>query len=162
MVSQRPSPSGDVLAVGCVDARRLLRPASLTASHHRAPALSRRRRLNAGGEPRPMAGARHEWRLLGVGSTAMLGWRRSGGLPGGCPPPRHAVTLVGLPDTPTTPPRPYPAPAYLMTSSACKRTDAGIVRPRALAVLRLMISSNFVGCSTGRSAGLAPFRILST
>src|SRR2546427_11400640 len=33
--------------------------------------------------------------------------------------------------------------------------------PRALAVFRLMTSSNFVGCSTGRSAGLAPFRILS-
>src|SRR5262245_14408436 len=26
----------------------------------------------------------------------------------------------------------------------------------------LMTNSNFVGCSTGRSAGLAPFRILST
>jgi hypothetical protein len=26
----------------------------------------------------------------------------------------------------------------------------------------LMINSNFVGCSTGRSAGLAPLRILST
>ncbi len=37
-----------------------------------------------------------------------------------------------------------------------------MVRPSALAVLRLMTSSNFVGCSTGRSAGLAPFRILST
>ncbi len=36
-----------------------------------------------------------------------------------------------------------------------------IVR-RAFAVLRLMTSSNFVGCSTGRSAGLAPLRILST
>jgi hypothetical protein len=28
--------------------------------------------------------------------------------------------------------------------------------------LRLIIRSNLVGCSTGRSAGLAPFRILST
>jgi hypothetical protein len=28
-----------------------------------------------------------------------------------------------------------------------------------LAALRLMISSNFVGCITGRSAGLAPLRI---
>jgi hypothetical protein len=28
--------------------------------------------------------------------------------------------------------------------------------------LRLMTSSNFVGCSTGRSAALAPFKILST
>ena len=33
-----------------------------------------------------------------------------------------------------------------------------MVIPRALAVLRLMTSSNFVGCSTGRSAGLAPSR----
>jgi len=34
--------------------------------------------------------------------------------------------------------------------------------PSALAVLRLMTRSNFVGCSMGRSPGLAPFRILST
>ena len=37
-----------------------------------------------------------------------------------------------------------------------------MVRPSALAVLRLMINSNFVGCSTGRSLGFAPLRILST
>src|SRR5438093_5417210 len=35
----------------------------------------------------------------------------------------------------------------------------GIVSPSALAVLRLTTTSNFVGCSTGRSAGLAPLRI---
>jgi hypothetical protein len=29
----------------------------------------------------------------------------------------------------------------------------------SLAALRLMTSSNFVGCSTGNSAGFAPFRI---
>jgi hypothetical protein len=40
--------------------------------------------------------------------------------------------------------------------------DSGIVRPRALAVRRLITSSNFVGCSIGRSAGFAPLRILST
>ena len=49
-----------------------------------------------------------------------------------------------------------------MTSSARSRNDCGIVRPRALAVLRLITISNLVACSTGRSAGLAPFRILST
>jgi hypothetical protein len=32
----------------------------------------------------------------------------------------------------------------------------------ALAVFRLMSSSNWVGCSTGRSARFAPLRILST
>ena len=35
----------------------------------------------------------------------------------------------------------------------------GTARPSALAVLRLMTSSNLVGCWTGRSAGLAPLRI---
>jgi hypothetical protein len=49
-----------------------------------------------------------------------------------------------------------------MTSSAWKRIVGGIVRSRAWAVFRLMISSNFMGCSTGRSAGLAPLRIFST
>jgi len=34
-----------------------------------------------------------------------------------------------------------------------------MVRPSALAVLRLMTNSNVVGCSTGRSPGLAPLRI---
>src|SRR5215469_1048217 len=51
---------------------------------------------------------------------------------------------------------------YSITSSARPRIVCGIVRPSALAVLRLMTSSNFVGCWTGRSAGLAPLRILST
>ena len=50
--------------------------------------------------------------------------------------------------------------AYCMTSSARCRSDGGIVSPRAFAVLRLITSSTLVGCSTGRSAGLAPFRIL--
>src|ERR671930_254139 len=52
--------------------------------------------------------------------------------------------------------------AYRITSSAWKRRIGGIVRPRVWEVLRLITSSNFVGCSTGRSPGLAPFRILST
>ncbi len=38
----------------------------------------------------------------------------------------------------------------------------GIVRPRASAVLRLMTKSNAVGRSMGKSAGIAPFKILST
>jgi hypothetical protein len=50
---------------------------------------------------------------------------------------------------------------YRITSSAWKRSVGGMVRPRAWAVFRLMTSSNFIGCSTGRSAGFAPFRILS-
>src|ERR1700737_3562096 len=51
---------------------------------------------------------------------------------------------------------------HLITSSTMERSDGGTVRPSDLAVLRLMASSNLVGCSIGRSAGLAPFKILST
>jgi hypothetical protein len=61
---------------------------------------------NAGGEPRAIAAARHERRLLGVGSTAMFGWGYSGGLLGGCPSPRDAVPLVVLPEAPATLPHP--------------------------------------------------------
>src|SRR5439155_5463056 len=52
--------------------------------------------------------------------------------------------------------------AYWMTSVAWKRTCEGIVRPRAFAVFKLMTSSNFIGCSIGKSPGLAPSSILST
>src|SRR4029077_14948299 len=51
---------------------------------------------------------------------------------------------------------------HLINLFARASTSGGIVRPICLAVLRLITNSNFVGCSTGRSAGLVPFRILST
>src|SRR5262249_55714189 len=51
---------------------------------------------------------------------------------------------------------------HWMTSSARPSTDCGIVRPSAFAVFRLITNSNLVGCSMGRSAGLAPRRILAT
>src|SRR5262249_11650952 len=52
--------------------------------------------------------------------------------------------------------------AHSITSSAISRISRVIVRPSGLAALRLMTNSNLVGCSTGKSAGLAPLRILST
>ena len=55
-----------------------------------------------------------------------------------------------------------PTTFYLITLSALARTLGGMVTPICLAAFRLIISSNFVGCSTGRSAGFAPFKILST
>src|SRR6516164_4554560 len=45
---------------------------------------------------------------------------------------------------------------HSITSSARASTVAGISRPSALAVLRFTISSNLVGCCTGRSAGFSP------
>ena len=50
---------------------------------------------------------------------------------------------------------------HRITLSARASTLGGIVNPISFAVFKLMTSSNFVGCSTGKSAGLAPLRILS-
>ena len=58
--------------------------------------------------------------------------------------------------------RPAFACRQSITSSARCRTAGEIVMPRALAVARLITSSNVVGCSMGKSPGFAPFRILST
>src|SRR5262249_33428881 len=49
------------------------------------------------------------------------------------------------------------APPHSITSSARASSVGGTVRPSALAVLRLITSSNLVGCITGKSAGLGPF-----
>src|SRR5262249_50868255 len=54
------------------------------------------------------------------------------------------------------------AALHSITSSARARNDSGIVRPIAFAVLRLMTSSNFVGCSTGMSFGCLPCKIFCT
>jgi hypothetical protein len=50
--------------------------------------------------------------------------------------------------------------AYSITSSAMASSVGGTLMPSALAVLRLMTNSNLVGCTTGKSAGLSPLRIL--
>src|SRR5262245_52503284 len=46
--------------------------------------------------------------------------------------------------------------SYSITSSARNWIDDGTSRPSALAVLRLIASSNVTGCRTGSSDGLAP------
>jgi len=51
---------------------------------------------------------------------------------------------------------------YSITLSARSSSVDDTSRPNALAVLLLITSSNLLGCSTGKSAGLAPFNILST
>src|SRR5262245_26183083 len=51
---------------------------------------------------------------------------------------------------------------HSITSSARASSVAGISRPSAFAVLRLIVRKKRVGCWTGRSAGLAPLKILST
>ena len=53
-------------------------------------------------------------------------------------------------------------PGYSITSSARESNCGGTVRPSALAVLRLITSSNLVGACTGKSPGFSPFRIRST
>ena len=50
---------------------------------------------------------------------------------------------------------------HSITLSARSMTTSGILMPSAFAVLRLMVVSNLIGCSMGRSRGLAPLNILS-
>src|SRR5262245_38129472 len=52
--------------------------------------------------------------------------------------------------------------SHSITSSARASTVGGISRPSAFAAVKLIISCNFVGNSIGKSAGLAPLKILST
>ena len=57
---------------------------------------------------------------------------------------------------------PRPLSAYRITLFALSSTRCGIVSPICFAALKLIMNSNFVACCTGKSAGLAPFKILST
>ena len=52
--------------------------------------------------------------------------------------------------------------SHSTTSSARAMSVGGTLRPSALAVLRLMISSYLVGACTGKSAGFSPLRMRST
>src|SRR5262249_32164704 len=51
------------------------------------------------------------------------------------------------------------APPHSITSSARASSVVGTVRPIVFAVCRLMTNSNLVGCTTGKSVGLAPLRM---
>jgi len=55
-----------------------------------------------------------------------------------------------------------PGQSYSITSSARASSCGGTVRPSAFAVFRLMVSSNLVGCITGKSAGFSPLRMRLT
>jgi hypothetical protein len=48
---------------------------------------------------------------------------------------------------------------YSITSLAPADSPSGTSRPSVFAVLRLMMSSIFVTCCTGRSAGFSPLRM---
>src|SRR5262249_13108743 len=54
------------------------------------------------------------------------------------------------------------AALHSSTSSARASSVGGTSRPSIFAVLRLMISSYFVGACTGRSAGFSPLTMQST
>jgi hypothetical protein len=60
------------------------------------------------------------------------------------------------------PPHIVETASHSISCSARSRKGSEIASPSALAVLRLITSANLVGCWTGRSEGLAPFKILST
>ena len=73
--------------------------------------------------------------------------------------PRKTISLRPMPSaTPCTAANDH----YSITSSARASKVGGTMMPSAFAVFKLITSSNLVGCSTGRSAGFAPLKILST
>src|SRR5215467_6787543 len=74
----------------------------------------------------------------------------------------HLTTVACVSDSAHLVVRASVLTGHQITSSAKTRSVGGNVIPSAWAVLRLRTNSNFVGCSTGRSAGLAPFRMRST
>src|SRR5712692_2463451 len=104
-----------------------------------------------------------------VHSTDQLNWYFIATYPPSpCPLPRGGGEGIPFPDPSGGEEILFPLPArerarvrvgqlaaHWMISSALTSSDRGIVSPRALAVLRLITSSNFVACCTGRSAGLA-------
>jgi len=55
-----------------------------------------------------------------------------------------------------------PSGAYSISSSARTRKSRLIISPMVRAVVRLTTSSNFTGCSMGKSAGFAPFNTFCT
>jgi hypothetical protein len=78
---------------------------------------------------------------------------------------RHRWLLRARPKRPrsrTAEQRDELAPSHSITSSARASSMGGISSRSALAVLRLIANSNLVGCSTGKSAGLVPLKILWT
>jgi hypothetical protein len=79
--------------------------------------------------------------MLELGSSGSARGVSSNGHPYRDPRPEAAIRLC-----------------YSITSSARARIEGGTFRPSALAVLRLMTSSNVVGCSNGSSAGVFAFQ----
>ncbi len=107
-------------------------PIARRNTHLSLPAVS-----SLGGFPTPAAGLR---------STAITG--------------RHPKTFTFA--TGSRIDAPQQLRRYSITSSARASSAGDRAMPSALTVFRLIRSSNLVGCWIGRSAGLAPFRILST
>jgi hypothetical protein len=105
----------------------------------------------------PAARSRH--RLIDR-SRGFLPWRFSYAGPRACGTVRDGPASENLHNSGLV--RRSKQQPYSITSSARASSIGGTSRPSAFAVLRLIASSNFVGCSIGRSEGLAPFKILTT
>jgi hypothetical protein len=116
-----------------------------------------------------------QWNLTAWLSLSVFGWPAHCG---GCPlrsipiePPNHDVRFTPKATSSLRTSeisrrairRPSAVPKsreiYSISSSAMLSKPDEMVRPSALAAFMLIVSSNLVGCSTGRSAGFLPMRI---
>jgi hypothetical protein len=100
---------------------------------------------------RDLVRSRHLQEVLHLGPGIGLRW--------------SATLAAARAPRPATPPPPAEerderAPVHWTSSSARISNASGTSRPSALAVLRLMTSSTFTDCCTGRSEGFAPLRIV--
>jgi hypothetical protein len=93
----------------------------------------------------------HRWVSLACPLSAITGLMRRGKSPGSrariCKPSAMGMQAARI---------------HSISRSARSMIDCGIERLSAVAVFMLINISNLVGCSTGRSAGFVPLKILST
>ena len=77
---------------------------------------------------------------------------------------RPKASVIAAPSVGGRHPKPFTEAAvgrpHPITSSAIESTPGGTLMPSARAVWRLITNSNLVDCTTSRSAGLAPLRML--
>jgi hypothetical protein len=130
--------------------------------------MNSRRRMCRPGHDHAKSGAKANTQRLLWHATRCPLWVRSGHFAksGRCPRyPRKRTWISRAVTSALCQKQTFRAAAkipYSISWSARDINDAGIVSPSAFAVVKLMMNSNLVGCSTGISPGFAPRKILST
>jgi hypothetical protein len=141
-----PKPPGQVLALDEAGKPQLIKEGD-----------NRRHFPRAGNQNTEASGARRLLRPHAKGPHSRRAAENGNEVPSLHPSPVKAIVYLNYSTTGLV--HSSNAKHYSITSSARATICVGIVRPSALAVLRLTASSTLVDCWTGRSAGFSPLRI---